>query len=88
MAPEAFSGASQLRVPFPMQAGILWLFTDSNPAILRYEVDPICGQISPLLGWCGGSPRGGPKAAIRSGLGSALGSHPCVALSSYQAPPY
>src|ERR1039457_5696360 len=30
---------------------------------------------------------GGPKAAIHSGLDSALGSHPCVALSSYQAPP-
>ena len=32
-------------------------------------------------------PGGGPKAAIHSGLDSALGSHPCVALSSYQAPP-
>src|ERR1035438_5081233 len=30
-------------------------------------------------------PGGGPKAAIHSGLDSALGSHPCVALSSYQA---
>ena len=29
----------------------------------------------------------GPQAAIHSGLESALGSHPCVALSSYQAPP-
>src|ERR1700733_15468317 len=28
---------------------------------------------------------GGPKAAIHSGLESALGSHPCVALYSYQA---
>jgi len=33
-----------------------------------------------------GCPGGGPKAAIHSGLDSALGSHPCVALSSYQAP--
>ena len=32
-------------------------------------------------------PGGGPKAATHSGLDSALGSHPCVALSSYQAPP-
>src|ERR1019366_1560116 len=30
---------------------------------------------------------GGREAAIHSGLDSALGSHPCVALSSYQAPP-
>jgi len=30
---------------------------------------------------------GGPEAAIHSGLDSALGSHPCVALSSYQASP-
>jgi len=28
---------------------------------------------------------GGPKAALHSGLESALGSHPCVGLSSYQA---
>jgi hypothetical protein len=28
---------------------------------------------------------GGCEAAIHSGLESALGSHPCVALSSYQA---
>ena len=35
-------------------------------------------------GAAGGS-GGGPKAAIHSGLDSALGSHPCVALSSYQA---
>src|SRR5215472_2397896 len=32
-------------------------------------------------------PGGDPKAAIHSGLESALGSHPCVALSSYQASP-
>jgi hypothetical protein len=30
-------------------------------------------------------PNGGPKAAIHSGLASALGSHPCGALSSKQA---
>ena len=30
---------------------------------------------------------GGREAAIHSGLESALGSHPCVALSSYQASP-
>jgi hypothetical protein len=30
---------------------------------------------------------GGPKTAVHSGLESALGSHPCVALSSYQASP-
>jgi hypothetical protein len=29
----------------------------------------------------------GREAAIHSGLDSALGSHPCVALSSYQASP-
>src|ERR1022692_1739464 len=34
-----------------------------------------------------GYPGGGPKAAIHSGLESELTSHPCVALSSYQAPP-
>jgi hypothetical protein len=32
-------------------------------------------------------PGGGREAAIHSGLDSALGSHPCVALSSYQASP-
>ena len=45
-----------------------------------------------VLGWSevdlgAGGPGGGPKAAIHSGLESALGSHPCVALSSYQASP-
>src|ERR1019366_6705809 len=39
------------------------------------------------MAWKATTPGGGPKAAIHSGLDSALGSHPCVALSSYQAPP-
>src|SRR5262245_49366973 len=40
-----------------------------------------------FLDGAAGCPGGGPKAAIHSGLESALGSHPCVALSSYQASP-
>ena len=54
------------------------------------EVDPIVwAEVCPSLDGAAGCPGGGPKAkaAIHSGLESALGSHPCVALSSYQAPP-
>ena len=43
------------------------------------------GQNLAVLRWGGRGDGGGPKAAIHSGLESALGSHPCVALSSYQA---
>jgi hypothetical protein len=53
-----------------------------------YEVDPIVWtEFCRFLDGAAGCPGGGPKAAIHSGLESALGSHPCVALSSYQAPP-
>jgi hypothetical protein len=53
-----------------------------------YEVDPIVWtKFLRFLDGAAGCPGGGPKAAIHSGLESALGSHPCVALSSYQAPP-
>jgi hypothetical protein len=53
------------------------------------EVDPIVwAKFRRFLDGAAGSPGGGPKAAIHSRLDSALGSHPCVALSSYQAPPY
>jgi hypothetical protein len=39
-----------------------------------------------VLRWCGGGLTGGGReTAIHSGLDSALGAHPCVALSSYQA---
>src|SRR5215813_4682580 len=52
------------------------------------EVDPIVWTKFRLsLDGGAGCPGGGLKAAIHSGLDSALGSHPCVALSSYQAPP-
>src|SRR5712692_9224594 len=49
---------------------------------------PLFGQnFRRFLDGAAGCPGGGPKAAIHAGLESALGSHPCVALSSYQAPP-
>lgn len=52
------------------------------------EVDPIVWtKFWPFLDGGAGCPGGGPKAAVHSGLESALGSHPCVALSSYQASP-
>ena len=52
------------------------------------EVDPVVWtKFCRFLDGAAGCPGGGPKAAIHSGLDSALGSHPCVALSSYQAPP-
>ena len=52
------------------------------------EVDPIVWtKFRQFLDGGAGCPGGGPKAAIHSGLESALGSHPCVALSSYQASP-
>jgi len=57
--------------------------------LMRYfpEVDPIVWtKFRRFLDGAAGCPGGGPKAAIHSGLESALGSHPCVALSSYQAP--
>ena len=51
------------------------------------EVVPVVWtKFQPFLDGAAGCPGGGPKAAIHSGLESALGSHPCVALSSYQAP--
>jgi len=53
------------------------------------EVDPIVWtRFCRSLDGAAGCPGGGPKAAIHSGLDSALGSHPCVALSSYQALPF
>jgi len=55
---------------------------------LTSEVDPIVWtKFWPSLDGGAGWRGGGPKAAIHSGLESALGSHPCVALSSYQAIP-
>ena len=52
----------------------------------HHEVDPIVWtKFRRFLSGGAGGPGGGPKAAIHSGLESALGSHPCVALSSYQA---
>ena len=50
-------------------------------------VSVVWTKLRPFLDGATGCPGGGPKAAIHSGLESALGSHPCVALSSYQAPP-
>ncbi len=58
-------------------------------AIPRTEVDPIVwAKCRRFLDRAAGSPGGGPKAAIHSRLDSALGSHICVALSSYPALPY
>jgi hypothetical protein len=53
------------------------------------EVDPIgwTKKRPSLDGYGGGLTGGGRETAIHSGLDSALGSHPCVALSSYQAFP-
>ena len=48
-------------------------------------VSVVWTKLRPFLDGATGCPGGGPKAAIHSGLESALGSHPCVALSSYQA---
>jgi hypothetical protein len=49
------------------------------------EVDPVVWpKFRRFLDGAAGCPGGGPKAAIHSGLESALASHPCVA--SYQAP--
>jgi catechol 2,3-dioxygenase-like lactoylglutathione lyase family enzyme len=55
---------------------------------VSFEVDPIVWtKFRRFLDGAAGCPGGGRKAAIHSGLDSALGSHPCVALSSYQALP-
>src|SRR6516162_452109 len=61
-----------------------------RPAILlaflgRPETPSPTGPARPREKPAAGCPGGGPKAAIHSGLESALGSHPCGALSSYQA---
>src|SRR5215469_14232210 len=58
----------------------------SNPWEWSEVVPVVWTKFRPFLDGAAGCPRGGPKAAIHSGLESALGSHPCVALSSYQAP--
>ena len=64
-----------------------WIPT--NPAAkLKPEVDPKgWTKFRRFLDGAAGRPGGGTKAAIHSGLESALGSRPRVALSSYQAPP-
>ena len=50
------------------------------------EVDPKgWKKFRRFLGGAAACPGDGPKSAIHSGLESALGSHPCVGLSSYQA---
>jgi hypothetical protein len=56
---------------------------------LMFEVDPIgwTKRRPSLDGVAAGLTEGGRETAIHSGLESALGSHPCVALSSYQAFP-
>jgi hypothetical protein len=54
----------------------------------RSEVDPIVWTNFCLsLDGEAADQDGGPETAIHSGLDSALGSHPCVALPSYQAFP-
>jgi len=50
------------------------------------EVDPKAWTVFGLgLSGSAGLTGGGGEAAIHSGPGTALGSHPCVALSSSQA---
>src|SRR5713101_2471247 len=62
-----------------------WRFApaSSNPSCVpTSEVDPIVwAKFRRFLDGAAGSRGGGPKAAIHSRLDSALGSHPCVALS-------
>ncbi|HYQ98349.1 MAG TPA: hypothetical protein VEO92_08255, partial [Candidatus Nitrosocosmicus sp.] len=68
-----------------------WLYEQlglfNNYRLVRWlRWTPFVGQffVRSYLGRAGLRRRRG--AAIHSGLESALGSHPCVALSSYQAP--
>src|SRR5215467_15290128 len=56
-----------------------------NPHLTSEVVRVVWTKFRAFLDGGAGCPGGGPKAAIHSGLDSALGSHPCVALSSYQA---
>ena len=69
---------------------------DAKDVALAHQEDQYTGQLRlAMVGYLAdgqierlerrADQEGGPKAAIHSGLESALGSHPCVALSSYQA---
>ena len=78
-----------------VELGALMADLEADPSVkvvvfqsANSEVDPIVWtKFRRFLDGAAGCPGGGPKAAIHSGLESALGSHPCVALSSYQASP-
>ena len=68
----------------PEFGDVLYVVRSNADIVMRWSW--LFGQKTAALSWSGGlTKEGGPKAAVHSGLASALGSHPCVALSCYQA---